>query len=154
MDDITFNWVQTLRTLCDILITFVLALPVGWEREREHRGVGVRTLPLVAVASCCYIMITQRVLGVKEPNLDRVLQGLITGVGFVGGGAIFRDADTIRGAATAASIWLMGALGAAVAVRAYDVAIIMSLITYGALRLLRPIKSAIDRVAQRDDQKG
>ena len=145
MDQMPIDWMQVVRSLADILIAFALALPVGWEREKEHRAAGVRTLPLVAVASCCYILVTQRLLGVREPNLDRVIQGLITGVGFIGGGAIFRSGDTVRGTATAASIWLVGALGAAVAVRAYDLAIILSLVNFGALWLLRPVKSAIDR---------
>lgn len=144
MDGTQIGSMESLRSLLDILIAFVLALPVGWEREKEHRAAGVRTLPLVAVASCCYILVTQRLLGFREPNMDRVIQGLITGVGFIGGGAIFRAGDTVRGTATAASIWLVGALGAAVAVRAYDLAIILSIVNFAALWFLQPVKRAID----------
>ena len=61
--------------------------------------------------------------------------------------------DSVRGTATAASIWLVGALGAAVAARAYDLAIILCLVNYGALRLLYPLKKAIDQEAGRSDGK-
>ena len=149
MNHLPIDWMQTLRSLGDILIAFVMALPAGWEREKEHRAAGVRTFPLVAVASCCYILVTERLLGAREPNLDRVLQGLITGIGFIGGGAIFRAGDSVRGTATAASIWLVGALGAAVAAGAYDLAIILSLVNYGALKFLYPVKRALDREAER-----
>jgi putative Mg2+ transporter-C (MgtC) family protein len=150
MDNFAIDWMQSLRSLRDIMIAFALALPVGWEREKEHRAAGVRTFPLVAVASCCYILVTERLLGVREPNLDRVMQGLITGIGFIGGGAIFRAGDSVRGTATAASIWLVGALGAAVAAGAYDLAIILSIVNYGALKLLYPVKRALDRQSERD----
>ncbi len=70
---------------------------------------GLRTFPLVGIASCGYLLI----VGAPPNSADqsRVLQGLITGIGFVGGGAILREGATVRGTATAASIWNAGVIG-------------------------------------------
>lgn len=65
----------------------------------------------------------------------------MTGIGFVGGGAILKSAGSVHGTATAASIWNTGAIGAAVAFERYEIAIVLSLINYGSLRLLPPLKS-------------
>jgi len=66
-----------------------------------------------------------------------VLQGLITGIGFIGGGAILKTGGTVRGTATAASIWNTGLIGVAVAFARYEIAIVMSLINFVTLRLVK-----------------
>src|SRR5262245_46763103 len=109
---------------------FALALPIGWERERDDRSAGLRTFPLVAVASCGYVLVAESVFGAAGPDHSRLLQGLITGIGFIGGGAILKSAGTVRGTATAASVWNTGAVGAAVAYGAYEIAVILSGINF------------------------
>ena len=71
--------------LAPIGAAFVLALPLGWERERAERSAGLRTFPLVAMASCGYIMLTSSVLGNHPEGQARVIEGLITGIGSSGG---------------------------------------------------------------------
>ena len=73
-----------------------------------------------------------------------MLQGLITGIGFVGGGAILRDGNTVKGTATAASIWNAGVIGAAVATGRYEVAVILALLNFLTLRALLPLKVWLD----------
>lgn len=119
-----------------LAIALLLALPVGWERERAARSAGMRTFPLVAVAACGYVLVGLQVLGRDAEAQARLLQGLMTGMGFVGGGAILKVKDTVHGTATAASLWVTGALGAAVGYGRYDTALMLSLITLGVLRLL------------------
>ncbi len=77
------------------------------------------------------------------------MQGLITGVGFIGGGAIFKDHGNVHGTATAASLWNTSTIGAAVAFNRYDLTIILSLINFLALRLLQPLKKSLS--AQNDE---
>jgi|LNFM01.1.fsa_nt_gb putative Mg2+ transporter-C (MgtC) family protein len=72
-----------------------------------------------------------------------IIEGLISGVGFIGGGAILKDGNSVRGTATAASPWATGAIGASVGLGVYDVAITVSLITFATLRFLAPLKSEI-----------
>jgi putative Mg2+ transporter-C (MgtC) family protein len=74
-----------------------------------------------------------------------LLQGLITGIGFVGGGAILKEGTTVKGTATAASIWNAGVIGASVAVGRYEVAVILALLNLFTLRALLPLKTWLDK---------
>ena len=86
------------QTLIRMTVAFALALPVGWERERGDRSAGLRTFPLVAVAACAYILLASATYDDARAQA-RVLEGVITGVGFLGGGAILKDVDRVRGTA-------------------------------------------------------
>jgi putative Mg2+ transporter-C (MgtC) family protein len=132
--------VPMLKHLAAIGVAFVLALPIGWEREQSERSAGLRTFPLVAMASCGYILIAARILGDHPEGQARVLDGLITGIGFIGGGAILKSGDTVRGTATAASVWNTGAVGAAVAFDRYEIAILLAAVNYVTLRWLARFK--------------
>ncbi|HTS47732.1 MAG TPA: MgtC/SapB family protein [Bryobacteraceae bacterium] len=136
------------KDLQQIGITYLLTALIGWETEREAHSAGLRTFPLVGIASCGYLMI----LGAQPNSADqsRVLQGLITGIGFVGGGAILREGTTVRGTATAASVWNAGVIGASVAMQHYGIAITLALLNLFTLRALLPLKRRIERSA--DDQ--
>ena len=105
---------------------------------------GVRTFPLVAMASCGYVLLADTVSGGDLAARSRIIQGLTTGIGFIGGGAILRMRGNVHGTATAASIWNTGVIGAAVATAHYEIAIILSLLNLITLRLLLPLKGRID----------
>jgi putative Mg2+ transporter-C (MgtC) family protein len=70
----------------------------------------------------------------------RIVEGLITGIGFIGGGAIIKQGGAVQGTATAAGLWATGAIGAAVGLGSYDVAIVIALFTYFTFRGLSPLK--------------
>jgi putative Mg2+ transporter-C (MgtC) family protein len=137
---VTSSFSEALWHLLSLLIAYVLALPIGWDREKEERSAGIRTFPLVAVASCGFVLIAIAVLGRESLGQARILEGLITGVGFIGGGAILKQGSRTSGTATAASLWATGAVGAAVGYSLYDIAIIISAVTFLTLRLSRPLK--------------
>ena len=99
------DWAKIVSHLISVVVAYVLALPVGWDREKEVRTAGLRTFPLVAVASCGYMLVAMSILGSGEDSVSRIIQGLITGIGFIGGGAILKDRGSVHGTATAASIW-------------------------------------------------
>jgi putative Mg2+ transporter-C (MgtC) family protein len=128
------------QTLIRMTVAFALALPVGWEREHADRSAGLRTFPLVAVAACAYVLLASSLYEDARAQA-RVLEGVITGVGFLGGGAILKDADRVRGTATAASIWATAGIGAAAGYARYDIAILLSLVCLATLRLLLPLKN-------------
>jgi putative Mg2+ transporter-C (MgtC) family protein len=123
-----------------LLIAYLLAFPIGWNREQEERSAGLRTFPLVAVATCGFIQAAESIDGITPEALARVMEGLITGMGFIGGGAILRREDSVKGTATAASLWITGAIGVAVGLGSYDVAVLLSLATVVTLLLLPPLK--------------
>lgn len=144
MADLSF-W-EVASHMVNLAIAYVLAFPIGWDREREERSAGIRTFPLVAIASCGFVLIAIRVLGEGSIGQARILEGLITGVGFIGGGAIIKHAGQASGTATAASLWTTGALGAAVGYGLYDIALILSVITFISLRT-NPLKRAAQQNA-------
>lgn len=127
------------------LLTFVLALPIAWDREQRTRIMGLRTFPIVALASCGYVLVALAILDPSGEAQARIIQGLMTGMGFIGGGAILKEGASVRGTATAASIWTMGGLGAAVAYQEYEIAVLLSVITFLILRLLTPIERALGK---------
>jgi len=141
------DWHLCAVTAAKIAAAYFLALPIGWERERAEHAVGVRTFPLVAMASCGYVLLADTLAGGDAPSRSRIIQGLTTGIGFIGGGAIMRAKGNVHGTATAASIWNTGVIGAAVASARFEIAIILSLMNLLTLRLLLPWKDRIDRPA-------
>lgn len=133
---------ETLSHLVSLAIAYALALPIGWDREKEERSAGVRTFPLVAIASCGFVLVAIALFGRNSLGQARILEGLITGVGFIGGGAILKRGEKASGTATAASLWATGAMGAAVGYGLYDIAVFVSLVTFLTLRLSRPLKKS------------
>jgi putative Mg2+ transporter-C (MgtC) family protein len=118
-----------------MLLAYALGLPTGWERFKHDRSAGLRTFPLVALASCAYLLVA------AQPNLDvasqsRILVGVMTGIGFIGGGSIIKEAEAVHGTATAASLWNMGAIGAAVAFSNYGLALLLSVMNYVTLLIM------------------
>ena len=132
---------RLLPHLVALAVAYLLAFPIGWDRERAERSAGLRTFPLVAVAACGFIQATERMLHSEPEALARVVEGIIGGVGFIGGGAILKNNSSVRGTATAASLWATGGVGVAVGVGATDVAIVISIITFATLRFLAPFKT-------------
>lgn len=123
----------------DLVIAYTIALPLGSDRERSERSAGIRTFPLVAMASCGFVLIALRAVG-EGAQQARIIEGLITGMGFIGGGAILKRASETRGTATAASLWATGAIGAAVGYGLYDIGVVLSVATFATLRWNRGFK--------------
>ncbi len=138
----SFDWQLAVIHLLRILIAFVLAIPIGWERHKSERSLGLRTFPIVAMAACGFMLITNALPNANAETQARLIQGLITGIGFIGGGAILKEGTSVRGLATASSIWCTGAIGAAVAFGRIEIGIILSLIMFITLRVLTPVVDA------------
>jgi len=134
---VSFNIVPHLAAL---VAAYLLALPIGWDRERSERSAGLRTFPLVAIASCGFIQATENLTAGSAEATARIVEGLITGMGFIGGGAILVVKASVRGTATAASLWATGAIGTAVGLGAYDIAIVLSVMTFLTLRFNSSLK--------------
>lgn len=129
----------------------MLAAPIGWQREHTTRTMGLRTFPLVAVASCAYVLLAVSVVGTHQDANSRILQGLITGMGFIGGGAILKQGGGVRGTATAASIWTTGAVGSAVGYGRYEIALLVSLVTFLVLVVLTPLEREVGKHDRPDE---
>lgn len=128
-------WSDSLDHLIHLLVAFILALPIGWNRAHAERGAGLRTLPLVAMASCGLVQTAISVLGPGAQSQANILQGVVIGVGFIGAGAIIRQGDITTGNATAASVWVVGIMGAAVGYGYYDIGIILAAANLAVLQI-------------------
>ena len=135
------DWRTTLVHLAQVGVAYLLAIPLGWEREaaRDAPGAGLRTFPLVAAGCCGYLLIGRSVFQGDEAHA-RILYGMMTGIGFIGGGAILKTGNNVVGTATAASIWNTGAIGAAVAWIRFEIAIVLMVINVLTLHLGRALK--------------
>jgi putative Mg2+ transporter-C (MgtC) family protein len=141
------DWNFELVSGLKLLGAFALALPVGWYREKEEHSIGVRTFPLVAMASCGYVLLAS---GLDTAAPSRIIQGLVAGIGFIGGGAILKSDGAkpgayVHGTATAASIWTFGAVGACVAQNHFVLAVILAILNLVTLRVLLPWKQKLDQ---------
>ena len=125
----TLNWSLIWMHLRYLLVAYLLALPIGWDRERTTRSAGLRTFPLVAMAACGFMLTGLSVLE-SEDAQARLMYGLMTGIGFIGGGAILKENHSVSGTGTAASIWNTGAIGMAVAFSRFEIAFILSFINF------------------------
>ena len=142
MSEYVVEWSQVWFNLVHLGIAYILALPVAMDREVASRSAGLRTFPLVAMAACGYTLVGFSILGSTDAAA-RVLQGIITGIGFIGGGAILKSSGTVTGTATATSIWTTGLIGIAVASDRYEIAVLLSALTFLTLRFGKQLKSKV-----------
>ncbi|MFH1593551.1 MAG: MgtC/SapB family protein [Candidatus Omnitrophota bacterium] len=113
-----------------LFIALVCGTAIGLEREIRDKAAGLRTHILVCLGAALFGMLGMT-LAAKNSNTDilRLVQGLLIGVGFLGGGVIFREGSTVKGLTTAAGIWVMGAIGMAVGVGSYQIALVGTIFT-------------------------
>ncbi len=138
-----FNGYEIFYNLWRMLVAYALAFPIGWDREKMVKSAGLRTFPLVAMGACSYMLIGLSVFQEGDPQ-SRVIYGLITGIGFIGGGAILKDGGGVTGTATAASLWNTAAIGIAVAWDHFEIAVLLSIVNFLTLRVVRRLKERLD----------
>ncbi|WP_406695570.1 MgtC/SapB family protein [Singulisphaera sp. Ch08] len=108
------EFAQALQMGVRLLVAAILGGVLGFERQRSGKAAGLRTHMLVALGAALFVLIAQQV-GTSMSDMSRVIQGIATGIGFIGGGAILKQADQheIKGLTTAAGLWLTAAVGVA-----------------------------------------
>jgi putative Mg2+ transporter-C (MgtC) family protein len=106
---------QVARVVIRVIAAALLGALLGWERERAGKPAGLRTHMLVALGAALFVLFPAEA-GMAIGDLSRVIQGVATGIGFIGAGTILKRAESeqVEGLTTAASIWLTGAIGMAV----------------------------------------
>jgi putative Mg2+ transporter-C (MgtC) family protein len=152
--ELAIDWRTAWHDVSRLAVAYLLVLPVGWYREKEGHSVGVRTFPLVAMASCGYVMLAMPAYHNSLDAQSRVIQGLVAGIGFIGGGAILKAEGSVHGTATAASIWTTGVVGAAVAEDRFFMAMMLAGINLFALRVLLPLKMKLDGIQDEKKEGG
>ena len=105
---------QITRIAVRLLLAALLGGILGYEREHHGKAAGIRTHMLVSLGAALFVLVPQQG-GMPMPDMSRVLQGVIAGIGFLGAGAILKlkDEEQVHGLTTAASIWMTAAIGIA-----------------------------------------
>lgn len=152
-DILTIDWHQVASHFGRLVVAYLLALPIGLNRLLSDQQFGLRTFPLVAVVACGFMLVGIAVIDSTDGEA-RVLQGVITGIGFIGGGAIFKDHDGVAGMISAASIWNTGAMGVAVAYNRLEVALVLSAINMLTLQIVSRLRRKIDAQVHADAEEG
>lgn len=118
------------QVICRLLAALACGAVLGWEREAQHKPAGLRTNILIALGAAAYTLVTLGMLtavgGESEAaraDVLRLVQGVIGGIGFLGAGTIIQSGGSIKGMTTAATIWILGAVGVACGAGLFQVAV-------------------------------
>jgi putative Mg2+ transporter-C (MgtC) family protein len=133
-----------------LLLAAVLGASIGLEREYRQKPAGLRTNILIAVGSALFTLISAQ-LTYHGGTPDRVAAQIVTGVGFLGGGAILRSRNSVHGMTTAATIWVNAAIGMAAGAGEPVMATLATLITLIVLVVLPPVETYFERRAGAPD---
>jgi putative Mg2+ transporter-C (MgtC) family protein len=128
---------QITRILIRLTLAAVLGGVLGYERENQGKAAGVRTHMLVAMGAALFVLVPQQA-GMTLPDMSRVIQGVVAGIGFLGAGAIIknRNEDDVQGLTTAAGVWMTAAIGIACGLGRESTAVlstVMALIVLGGV---------------------
>lgn len=115
--------------LVRVLAAAALGGIIGWERERKGRAAGLKTHILVSVGSALFVL-APALAGIEGGDNTRVMQGIVSGIGFLGAGAILRDGMRVEGLTTAAGIWMTAAIGMAVGMGQQMLALLTTLLAW------------------------
>jgi putative Mg2+ transporter-C (MgtC) family protein len=132
---------QVVRLIMRLLLAVLLGAVVGVQRERTGKPAGIRTHMLVSLGAAL-IVLAPLEAGMNSDELSRIIQGLITGIGFIGGGAILKlqESREIEGLTTAAGIWMTAAVGVAVGLGRFGLALVSIILTWMILSLVGRIE--------------
>jgi putative Mg2+ transporter-C (MgtC) family protein len=141
MDFLNFSSLNNeLNMALRLLAAYLFSAIIGFERERAHRPAGLRTHILVGVGATAFMLISiygfDGLETVRDPA--RLAAQVVTGIGFIGAGAIWRSDNSVGGLTTAASIWITAAVGMMVGVGMYFMALLVTIMAWFTLRWLKP----------------
>jgi len=138
------DWTQFERVVIRLLAAMLLGAIIGFQRERAGKSAGLRTHMLVAMGSALFVL-GGSAAGMAMSDLSRVIQGLATGIGFIGAGAILkrREEPKIEGLTTAAGIWMTAAAGVAAGLGRIGLALLSVILTWVILSLVGFIEPRI-----------
>ena len=132
-----------------LLLTLILAGLIGLEREVHQRDAGLRTHILVALGSCLIMLTSMYVFDIYKDKVTldpaRIAAGVITGIGFLGAGAIIREPERIRGLTTAASLWVAAGIGLAVGIGFNKIAIYTTVLVLVVLHFFRFVEDSLKK---------
>ncbi len=133
-----------------VSVSFIIGAIIGLEREFRSKPAGFRTMILICVGSCLYTILSKEG---DNSSSDRIASNIVTGIGFIGAGVIFKEGISVNGLTTAALIWITAALGMAVGYHNYPIAVVVSSMVVIVLFVLEPVQRFINNLHRVKDYR-
>ena len=133
-------------------VATICGLIIGWERELKNKVAGIRTNVLVCVGACILTAVSFLVCDYYDSDPTRIIGQIITGVGFLGGGVIFKIGDRVTGVTTASFIWVMCAIGVLAGVGFILLPIVLTFGLLGVSIIFKLLENRIFKYKHRDDE--
>jgi putative Mg2+ transporter-C (MgtC) family protein len=140
-----------------IVLATILGAIIGLEREISGKSAGLRTNLLICLGAAVFTIISKKMAADAVDSSTRIAAQIVTGVGFLGAGAIIQDRAGVHGLTTAATIWLVASIGMACGARFYQLAIVATLIAIivllGLAKLAKPLEQSIKEKKSKKSSK-
>jgi putative Mg2+ transporter-C (MgtC) family protein len=124
-------------TVMEILVRLLAAAIIGgfigYERRLHHKAIGSAGMMLVAIGSATYMLLAKHLSATDSASISRTLQGLLSGIGFLGGAVIFKSGMDVRGIKAAAAVWITGAIGLAIGTSYWWLGVTVGIVTIAVL---------------------
>jgi putative Mg2+ transporter-C (MgtC) family protein len=131
------------QDLIKLLVATLTGMIIGIEREYKGKSVGIRTITLICLGATLFTMISVKIGG-SSP--DRIAANIVTGVGFIGAGVIFKEGFNVIGLTTATAIWISAALGMSIGMGLYEIALAGLIIVVSVLAFFGKVQNLVDRL--------
>ncbi len=131
-----------------LLVATLLGAIIGIDREWRGKAAGFRTLMLVSMGSALFTLVSYKMIALDphyNSDVTRIASNIVTGIGFLGAGIIFRRHQDVQGLTTAATVWAAAAIGMAVAIGSYWIAVISTVLTWLTLSLVHVIEGQMEK---------
>jgi len=141
------------RITVRLIVAMIFGAVIGIQRERAGKPAGLRTHMLVALGAAVFVIASGE-FGMNPDSISRVIQGLVTGIGYLGAGAILKlyDKRAVEGLTTAAGIWMTAALGVSVGLGRFGLALVATLLAWMTLSLVRQMEHILNRGARKSEE--
>lgn len=128
-----------LEDMVAMIVSIICGGAIGFEREYKNKSAGFRTIILISLGSTIFTIVSRHGVGAD----DRISANIITGIGFIGAGVIFKDKISVRGLTTAAVIWTSAAIGMTTGIGYHALALCLTIITLGVLLMVTKVERMI-----------
>ncbi len=132
-----------------LLVAAALGAAIGLEREFSDKAAGLRTNIVICVGACLFMMVSRMFTGQPDADPTRIAAQIVSGIGFLGAGAIMREGEQVTGLTTAATTWVVAAIGMAAGYGAYRVAAITTALVLVVQSLFPRLDALIEEMRQR-----
>jgi len=128
-----------------MVVALAAGLAIGFERQWHHKAAGLRTTTLVAIGSALYVLLSVMLTKTNGGDATRIIGQVVTGIGFLCGGVIFKEGFSVHGLTTAATIWCSSAIGCLAAAGYYSETILATILIILVNVLLKPIDNWLSK---------